>query len=124
MTIPQQHSLKPGASTCQNLLAELKKRIAELQTLREQAVEALTPTVQDMVRSGSRNVQQIEHTLDQLLDHACLPESLALFKTLCRYYWKLDPKATASYVHAYREMWDEDDQNDADEVTPLTVRQP
>lgn len=122
MTILQQHTTKPGASGYQNLLAELKTRMAELQTLREQAIEALTPTVQDMVLSGSRNVQQIEHTLDQLLDHACLPEGLALFKTLCRHYWKLDPQATASYVHAFREMWG--DQNDADEVTPLTVRQP
>ncbi len=116
MTVPQQHSLKPGPSTYQNLLAELKTHMAELQTLHEQTIEALTPTVQAMVRSGSRNVQQIEHTLDQLLDHACLPEGLALFKTLCRHYWTLDPQATTRHVHAYREMWDEDDQNDTDEV--------
>ena len=35
-----------------------------------------------------------------------MPEGLALFKTLCRYYWDIDPSATAAYVHAYREMWD------------------
>ena len=116
MTIRQQHTTKPDASAYQNLLAELKKHMADLQTLREQAIETLTPTVQEMVRSGSRNVQQIEHTLDQLLDHACLPEGLALFKTLCRHYWTLDPHATTRYVHAYRETWEEDDQNNTDEV--------
>lgn len=116
MTIPQQHTTKPGASTYQNLLAELKTHMAELQTLREQAIEALTPTVQEVGRSGSHNVQQIEHTLDQLLDHACMPEGLSLFKTLCRHYWTLDPQATASYVHAYHEMWHGDDQSDTDEV--------
>lgn len=117
MTIPQQRTAKPGAATYQDLLAELTQSMAELQTLREQAVEALTPVVQEMVRSGSRDIQRIEHTLDQLLDHACLPEGLALFKTLCRHYWTLDQHATASYINAYREMWDGDDQNDT-EVKP------
>jgi hypothetical protein len=61
---------------------------------------------------------QIEHTLDQLLDVACLPEGLALFKTLCRHYDTLDPQATASHIHAYREMWDDETQDDSDEVAP------
>ncbi|WP_457323862.1 hypothetical protein [Roseateles sp. P5_E11] len=118
MTVPHQHGPTPGTATCQDLLAELKQPMAELQTLREQAIETLTPAVQEMVRGGSRDVQRIEHALDQLLDIACLPEGLTLFKTLCRHYWTLHPQATAGYIHAYREMWDADDQNDADEVAP------
>jgi len=116
MTAQHQHTARPRAATYQDLLADLKTTMAELQSLQEQTIKALTPTVQDMVRSGSRDVQRIEHTLDQLLDHACLPKGLALFKTLCRHYWTLDPQATASYVHAYREMWDGDEQGDTDEV--------
>lgn len=118
MTIPQEHTTTQGAATYQDLLAELTRSMAELQTLRQQAVEALVPAVQEMVRSGSRDVQRIEHTLDQLLDHACLPEGLALFKALCRHYWTLDPQATASYINTYRELWDADDQNDTDELPP------
>ncbi|MCT0229927.1 hypothetical protein KQ306_03495 [Synechococcus sp. CS-1324] len=118
MTTPHQHTARPRAATNQDLLADLETTMAELQTLRELAIEALTPTVQGMVRGGSRDVQRIEHTLDQLLDHACFPEGLALFKTLCGHYWSLDPQATASYVHAYREMWDADDQNLIHEVAP------
>lgn len=117
MTMPQQHTTKPGAATYQDLLAALKKHMADLQALREQTVETLAPAVQVLVRSGSRDVQRIEHTLDQLLDSACLPEGLALFKTLCRHYWTLDAQATAGYVSAYREMWDGDvDKNDTDGV--------
>lgn len=116
MTIPHQHASMPSAASYQDLLHELKKNMGELQILRQQAVEALTPAVQEMVRSGSRDVQRIEHTLDQLLDHACLPEGLANFKALCRHYWTLDPQATASYINAYRELWDADDQNDTEEV--------
>lgn len=118
MNRPIQHTTQPGAATYPNLLAELKKHMAELQTLREQAIDTLTPIVQELVRSGSRDVQRIEHTLDQLLDIACLPEGLALFKTLCRHYWTLDPQATASYVHAYREMWDDEAENNSEEVGP------
>lgn len=116
MTTANTHTARLGAATYQDLLAELTQSMAELQALREQATEALTPTVQALVRSGSRDAQCIEHALDQLLDVACLPEGLALFKTLCRHYWTLDPQATASYVNAYREMWDADDQSDTDEV--------
>ncbi|MBN6743162.1 hypothetical protein JKG47_22325 [Acidithiobacillus sp. MC6.1] len=98
------------------MLAELSAAIAPLQALHQQAVEALALSVQEMVRSGSRDVQRIEHTLDQLLGHACLPEGLTLFKALCRHYWTLNPQATASYVRAYRELWDADDKNDTEEV--------
>ncbi len=116
MTTPQPQATQLGKASYQDLLAEVKKLTADLQALREQAIEALAPTVQDLVQSNSRDVQRIEHTLDQLLGHACLPEGLALFKTLCRHYWALDTQATTSYVHAYREMWDGDEQSDIDEV--------
>lgn len=32
--------------------------------------------------------------------------------------WTLDPQATAGYVHAYREMWDDEAQDDSDEEAP------
>ena len=115
---PALHSATPGADPYQNLLAELSATIAPLQALHQKAVEALAPTVQDILRSGNRDAQWIERTLDQLLDHACLSEGLALFKALCRHYWTLDPQATASYVNTYREMWDGKDKNDTAEVEP------
>ena len=108
---PCAQAAAPGAEPYQELLAELSATIAPLQALHEQAVEALELTVQDILRSRSRNAQRRERTLDQLLNHACLPAGLALFKALCRHYWTLDPQATASYVHAYREMWDGEDKN-------------
>lgn len=118
MTVPHKHTTTPGKATYQDMLAQVKKLTADLQALREQGIEALTPVVQELVRSGSRDVQRIEHTLDQLLDVACLPEGLALFKALCRHYWTLDPQATAGYVNAYREMWDDKGENDTNEVNP------
>ena len=108
----------PGLAPYQDLVHALSKAIAPLQTLHQQAVETLAPTVQQIVLDGSRNTQLIEHTPDQLLNHACMPKGFALFKALCRYYWQLDRQATASYVNSYREMWDSDDKSDTEEVEP------
>jgi hypothetical protein len=40
----------------------------------------------------------------------------AEIKALCRHYYALNPAATASYVHAYRDMWDSDAKSRQDEV--------
>ena len=111
MNLPTQLATAPGADPYQDLLHTLLKAVAPLQTLHQQAVDTLAPSVQEILRSGSRDAQWIESTLDQLLNHACVPKGLAHFKALCRHYWPLDPQATASYIHAYREMWDGDDQS-------------
>jgi len=42
-----------------------------------------------------------------MLDFCFDDEMLVFYKKLCRYYIDIDPEATASYVQAYREMWDE-----------------
>ena len=120
MTLSQKQKRTPaqGKASYQDQLAELVRLTAEVQALREQGIAELTPAVQELVRSASRDVQRIEHTLDPLLDLACLPEGLALFKTLCRHYWALDPQATADYVNMYREMWDDEAQDESDEGAP------
>ena len=35
---------------------------------------------------------------------------LLLYKKLCRYYWDIDPYATAFYINLYREMWDNENE--------------
>ena len=101
--------LTPDSDAYRDLLGDLSAAIAPIQTLHQQAVETHASTVQEILRNGSRDARLIEHTLDHLLDHACIPQGLALFKSLCRHYWQFNPQATASYVNAYREMWDSDD---------------
>ena len=50
--------------------------------------------------------------LDGLLDFCGTEKMLSLFKKLCRYYWKINPNATAEYVNIYRKLWDsEEEQN-------------
>ena len=96
----------------EGLLSNLTAALAPLQTLHQQAVETLAPTVREIIETRSRDPHAIEHTLDHLLDHACIPQGLACFKSLCRYYWQINPQATASYIFAYREMWDSEADDD------------
>lgn len=110
---PPQMDAAADSDAYQGLLREITAAVAPLQTLHQQAVETLAPTVREILQNRSRDARLIEHTLDHLLDHACIPQGLGGFKSLCRYYWEINPQATASYVVAYREMWDagaDDDQ--------------
>jgi hypothetical protein len=107
---PSRPAPPPASDTYRDLLADLSAVIAPLQALHRQAVEAHAPTVREILRSGSRDTRLIERTLDHLLDHACIPQGLAVFKSLCRHYWEINPRSTAGYINAYREMWDSDDQ--------------
>ena len=100
----------PDSDAYQNLLGDLSAVMAPLQALHQQEIEAYAPTVREILHTGSRDARLIEHTLDRLLDHACIPQGLALFKSLCRHYWKFNPHTTAFYVFAYREIWDSDEQ--------------
>ncbi|RLB95794.1 MAG: hypothetical protein DRH50_03100, partial [Deltaproteobacteria bacterium] len=54
-----------------------------------------------------RDSRRIERCLDGMLDSCFDNGMLVLFIKLCRYYFAIDPDATASYIQAYRDMWDE-----------------
>jgi hypothetical protein len=105
----------PAASSVSDPdFAEIRSLVATIQDLHRQNAAALAPTVQGLIRTCSRDVREIEHALDQLLDCACIPEGLALFKSLCRYYYGINPGSTASYVQGYREMWDSEAEQEQD----------
>jgi hypothetical protein len=64
-----------------------------------------TPIVDAIIDTQSRDVRQIEHTLDGLLVFCFDSEALVLYKKLRRHYLSIDPVTTVEYVNAYREMW-------------------
>lgn len=90
-------------------IAELAK---ETQHLARQAVEAYTPVVDSILRSRCRDINHIERTLDCLLGFCFDEKALLLYRKLCRHYYDIDPAATASYVYAYRDMWDSEKETD------------
>ena len=92
---------------------ELFDLVRSLRDLDKRATREYRPVVEDILRTGNRDVQHIEHTLDHILDFCGYEPMLELFKRLCRHYWLIDPAATASYVYAYRDWWDSDEADGA-----------
>lgn len=105
LTSRRQHATEPTAVDAP--LNEIKALVVSLNDLHRQMALAYTPIVQGIIQSGSRDVHEIEHTLDHLFTCAGYPQGLLLFKSLCRYYYGIDLAATAQYVNFYRE-WYED----------------
>ncbi len=87
------------------LVAAIRPLAEGLRALYAQVVAVYRPEVDAIIASRSRDRRRIEQALDGLLSVACDDEALAVFKRLCRYYWDIDPAATATYVYAYRDMF-------------------
>ena len=79
------------------------------QQLAHQAEQQYSFEVEAILQEKCRDSQRIEYLLDGMLDFCFDGEMLCLYKKLCRYYYKINPVATVSYVHAYREIWDEEE---------------
>ena len=105
------------APHCHPGFDRIKSLAASIHELQLQMAKSHAPIVQNIIQRRSRDVQEIEQALDSVLDCACIPEGLELFKRLCRYYYSINPTATAHYVFAYREMWD-NEADDEEEIAP------
>lgn len=104
--------MKANKKTQLNKLAlSIGKIIAGRDGLTRQAEKEYAIEVESILHTQSRDAHRIERLLDVILDFCFDPAMLGLYKKLCRYYYGIDPVATASYVYAYRDMWDEDDVN-------------
>ena len=61
-----------------------------MKDLQRQAALQFKPVVDEILHSGRRDVKQIEHTLDGLLDYCGHDPVLQLYKRLCLHYWDID----------------------------------
>ncbi|NUO01243.1 MAG: hypothetical protein HUU01_11570 [Saprospiraceae bacterium] len=89
------------------MIEDFKMWIERSNELARQAVEVYQPEVEQLIRNQMTDEHQIQRTLDYLLDFCFDAQMLLLFKKLCRYYWEINPRATADYINFYREMWDD-----------------
>jgi hypothetical protein len=90
------------------MIEEIKKLIENRGQLAQQAFVQYEPMVKNIISSKITDVNNISYTLDCMLDFCFDEQMLLLYRRLCRYLLDIDPEATASYVQAYREMWDEE----------------
>ena len=96
-------------SQTNELIAVIGEFAVARQQLARQAEQQYSFEVDSILRDQCRDSRHIERTLDGMLNFCFDDGMLSLYKKLCRYYFKIDPEATASYVYAYREMWDEEE---------------
>lgn len=89
------------------LINELKTLAEQQQSLVQQLLMTYTPIVNRLIQGSCKDENELEHTLDALLDVAFDGDVLLLYCKLCRYYYDVNPQATADYVRIYREMWEE-----------------
>ena len=94
------------ANGYEELLQSLKEAAVGLKALSQQAANEYAPIVERIIRTRSQDVADTERTLDGLLGFCGYKPALRQYRKLCRYYWDLNPVNTASYINAYREMWD------------------
>lgn len=95
----------PGDQPSQAILELMHK----VRALEQRAAQQYQPLVDDILRTGNRDAQTIERTLDGMLDFCGYEPVLQMYRQLCRHYWLIDPAATAFYVRAYRERWGADE---------------
>ncbi len=89
------------------------------QRLACRAARKYASIVETIICSECQDIRHIERTLDGLLDFCFDPNVLLIYKKLCRYYYDIDATITASYVHAYRELWDSEPKGTIKQVGEL-----
>jgi len=90
-----------------NLVQSIGKLVRGTQKLAREAAQQYSAEVEAILKAQSRDSRRIERCLDGMLDFCFDDGVLVLYRKLCRYYFDIDAEATVSYVHVYREMWEE-----------------
>jgi hypothetical protein len=64
--------------------------------------------VDRIYRNKVKEEKEIEQVIDALLGYCYDEKMLLLFKTICRYYYAINPAVTSGYANIYRDLWDDE----------------
>lgn len=85
------------------------KELAEsINKITQEAFIIYEAQVDEIYHNKVKDEKEIERVIDVLLGYCYDDKMLLLFKRLCRYYYEINPSATYEYAYIYREMWDEE----------------
>jgi hypothetical protein len=87
---------------------EITEMVRSLNSLSKNNLDTFNIIVQDIINSNCKDENNIELTLDRLLDFCFDNEVLVLYKKLCRYYYDINHEAVKEYVGYYFEMYEDD----------------
>jgi hypothetical protein len=110
--------IKEQTMTNNESFRELVGVLKEFQTNMMQYLPVYEAQTYEIIQKRITDDDHIQHTLDSLHDFTVWEEEgVVLFKKQCCYYYRLNPEVTASYVYAFRDMYDNpaDDSNEVSE---------
>lgn len=93
-------------SNCRAADQRIKKLAGRINELASQAASLYSREVDLIIVSGCKDKRRIERILEGMLDFCFDKSMLGLYRKLCRYYYDINPRGTAEYVYAYRNMWE------------------
>ena len=73
--------------------------VHSMRDIAQRAMQQYRPLMDDILRTGSRDAQYIEHTLDGLLDFGGHAYVVPMRRQSYRHYWQIEQTATA-FQHA------------------------
>lgn len=94
-------------------IEELYDICKEIVKIQKQQYEIVKREIEGIISNRIKNEMYIERKLDEMLDILSFyenDETLLTFRRLCRYYFDINPEATADYIRIYKE------QNDPEEM--------
>lgn len=84
---------------------DLRKLASQIESLNEIAYIQYKPIVRDLC-GRIASIDEVEHTLDKMMDFCGCDAVLKLFKDICRHYYEIYPEMIACQIYSYREFWD------------------
>ena len=88
-----------------NAVDTIKEMALQLKKINEIAYNQYKPITSDLC-SRNAPLDEVEYTLDRMLDFCGDDAVLRLFKNICRHYFNIYPEMIANQINSYREIWD------------------
>lgn len=87
-----------------DLIDNLQPMIREMDGLYKVAFGLLSAQADDAC-THYWSEDQVEKLLDEMIGYCTWPDTLQLFKRVCRHYWNLYPEMVAYQVHSYLDFF-------------------
>lgn len=88
---------------------DLIKLVNQIEHLNKIAYIQYKP-ITDELCSRIAPINEVEYTLDRMIDFCGSDEILTLFKKICKHYYSIYPEMIAFEINAYRELWDSENE--------------
>lgn len=83
----------------------IKEMALQLKSINELAYNQYKPIASELC-GRIASLEEVECTLDRMLDFCGDDAVLGLFKEVCRHYFNIYPEMIAYQINSYRETWD------------------